>query len=453
MVDLKAIDLYLLKLKNGSKIKDNVVIDDADIADYLEEIKHKDEDKFFEYLNSLPVELRAKTFIELPISFQIDLILKYDLDGLVKIIENLDSDDATDLYQICVKTSNDKAQEIFMLLNDITQKNIEKLISYPKDEAGSLMQTELFKVSSTRTVKYAKEKLAKLKKDGMGTVENIFIVDEKSRLIKSIPMDELILEFDDAIFEEILDKYPQTYSVVSHEDIQTVVTLVEKYDLVSLAVVDMMGHLLGRITHDDIVDVMNKQATAQIYNLNKLNADEQLEESFSKTTKTRATWLGINLINATIASMVIGVFEETLQAVVALAVLMPIVANMAGTASAQTMTVIVRQMGIGEITLNNLKPIIKKEVLIAALNGLLFGILSFAMAQIRFDNILISLSISLAMFVSFIFAGLLGSTVPMLLAKAKLDPAVASSVIILTLVDIMGFFSFLSIAKILIPDI
>lgn len=447
-MNIKAIDLYLQKLKHG--VKDEHKIDDADLADYLEDVKQKDEDKFFEYLNSLPLKIRAETFIELPTPFQIDLILKYDSHGLADIIEVLDSDDATDLFIAITKTNKEKEEDVFSLLSDRKQKTIEKLISYESQEAGSLMQTEILKVSSFRTIAYAIEKLGRLKEKGIGTVQSVFVTDEIGRLLKSISIDDLILEKSEQTFDDILSKYPDSYFVTSHDLVDDVINIIEKYDLTTLAVVDRKGHLIGRITHDDVVDSMQKRATQQIYNLNKINADEHISEEFSKTTKTRAMWLTINLVNAVIASVVIGVFEHTLETIVALAVLMPIVANMAGTASVQTMTVIVRQMGIGEITFDHLKPILKKEINISIINGLLFAFLSFFVAQLWFGEVLISTAIAASMFVSFLSAGILGASVPMFLKKIHLDPAVASSVVVITLVDIIGFFSFLYFAEIII---
>lgn len=447
-MNIKAIDLYLQKIKNG--VKSNEKVDDADLADYLEVVKQKDENKFFEYLNSLPKELRAQTFIELPTVFQVDLILKYDSQGLAQIIKDLESDDATDLFIAIGKADKKKEEEVFLLLDDKTQKNIEKLISYDSNEAGSLMQTEIFKVSVTRTVHYAIEKLARLKKEGMGAVQNIFITDDKGKFIKSIAIDDLILESQDSVFEDILYKYQNDYYIGSHDSLDNVVNMIEKYDLLSLAVVDRMGHLIGRITHDDVIDIMQERATKQIYNLNKLDENEELQENFAKTTKTRATWLTVNLVNAVIASLVIGIFEHTLDAIVALAVLMPIVANMAGTASVQTMTVMVRQMALGEITLSNVKPILIKEINISILNGILFAFLSFFITQVWFGQTLISTAIALSMFVSFVSAGILGAGIPMVLKKVNLDPAVASSVVVITLVDIIGFFSFLWFAELII---
>ncbi|MEA1917789.1 MAG: magnesium transporter [Campylobacterota bacterium] len=447
-MNTKAIDLYLKKLKKG--INQDSKIDDADIADYLEDIKKDDENKFFDYLQTLPIQIRAQTFIELPTTFQIDLILKYNAQGLAEIIEALESDDATDLFIAISKTHKELEDEVFSHLSDKTQKSVEKLMSYDDDEAGSLMQTEIFKVSDFRTIEYAIQKLSRLKKEGIGSVQSVFVTDSGGRLVKVVSMDDLILEDKTQQFSQIVDKFSDTYSIASHDSVENVINMIEKYDLTTLAVVDRNSHLIGRITHDDVIDIMQEDATKQIYNLNKIDADEEIQEGFTKTAKTRATWLTINLANAVIVSIIIGIFEHTLDTIVALAVLMPIVANMAGTASVQTMTVMVRQMALGEITLGNMKPILKKEISMSLLNGIFFGVLSFGITQVWFSDILISTAIGLSMFISFLSAGILGSSVPIVLKKLKLDPAVASSVVVITIVDIIGFFSFLWFAELII---
>lgn len=444
-MDIKAIDLYLQKLQNG--VHGNHYIDDADMADYLEEVRHQDVQKFFVYLNSLPIKMKAETLMELPVPFQVDFILEQDAENLAQIIEVMDSDDAVDFYQAIRKTDTEKGEALFALLSDQTQKTIEKLMHYESDEAGSLMQTEIFQVSSQKSVADAIDTLAVLKQKSIGSIQNLFVTDETGKFLNSIGLDDLILEKSDVILTDIIKKLPTAYSVNTHDAIDTVLEAIEKYDITSLAVVDRKGYLIGRITHDDAVDMMQKLATQQIYNLNKVSESEELHESFGKTTKTRSIWLTVNLLNAIIASMVIGIFEETLSAIVALAVLMPIVANMAGTASVQTMTVIVRQMALGKISFYAFRPIFIKELNMAVINGLLFGIVSTIVAQVWFEKIYVSVSIGLAMFVSFVFAGILGTTVPILLKRVGFDPAVASSVIVITLVDIIGFFSFLWFAQ------
>lgn len=447
-MNVKAIDLYLNRLKNG--LNGSKKIDDADIADYLEDVKQKDDEKFFEYLNSLPPKVRAETFMELPTSFQLELILKYDADGLAVLVENLDSDDATDLMIAISKTDKNKEEAVFTLLSDTLQETIEKLLVYSDSEAGSIMQTELLKAFIDETINDAIERLVKLKEEGIGSIQSLFVVDKYGKLLKTISLDDLIVEKKKSKFSVIIDKFPVSHAVSAHDDIDTVLNTIEKYDLTALGVVDRMGHLIGRITHDDVVDIMEERATRQMYSMNKLDGDEEIQEGFGQTSKTRAIWLSINLVNAIFASLVIGIFEETLEAIVALAVLMPIVANMAGTASVQTMTVVVRQMALGELTFSDVKPLFKKEMNVALLNGILFGVMSSIVSWIWFGSPFIAIAIGLSMFVSFLSAGLLGASVPLLLKRINLDPAVASSVVVITLVDIIGFFSFLWFAELII---
>jgi magnesium transporter len=455
-MNFKAIDLYLQELQNGKKRADSindirdVNVDDADIADYLEDIKRDDEKKFFDYLNSLPLNIKAQTFMELPTAYQIDLILKSEPKDLADMVETLDSDDAADLMIAIEKVDEKKEKVIFELLSDKRQSQIERLLEYSEKEAGSLMQIELFKIKANKLVSDALNKLAKLKENGVNNVQYLFVTDQSNKLLKAIAMDDLILEHRSAAIESIIDKYPVAHAVSSRDSIETAMQYIEKYDITTLPVVDRMGHLIGRITHDDIVDAMQKSATRHIYSMNKVGAEEEINESFAKTSKTRASWLGINLINAIIASLVIGIFERTIDELVALAILLPIVANMAGTASVQTMTVIIRQMSLGEIDYNDIKPFMQKEFSISFLNGILFGFGSALIAQLWFHDQLVSLAMGLSMFVSFISAGLLGVLVPLGLKKINFDPAVASSVIVITLVDIIGFFSFLGFATVII---
>jgi len=447
----KQIDYYFQQLKEGLKYEEiEHKVHHADMADYLGDVKKVDEEKFFEHFNILPIARRAETFLELPTAFQIDLIENYDVAQMAEMVEVLKSDDATDIFLFITKENKAKADEIFTLLSDARQEEIEYLTEYEEYEAGSLMQTELFKVKRSESVSDALKKLALLKSKGIGRVEGIFVTDEQNKLLKTIFMDDLILENPEDKFSTFMEKLPHPYVVSSHDSIDDALKMIEKYDLSVLAVIDRRGHLIGRITHDDVVDRMQERATKQIYNLNKLHANEEIEERFSKTSRSRAIWLSINLVNAVIASLVIGLFESTIEAIVALAVLMPIVANMAGTASVQTMTVVIRQIGLGEINFKDIRPILFKEMKMAVLNGLFFGLLSFGVAELWFGNYLISIAIGLSMFVSFVFAGVLGAIVPMLLKKVGFDPAIASSVVVITLVDIIGFFSFLWFAELIV---
>ncbi len=444
----RAIDLYLQQLKEGIQHETiEHTIHHADMADYLESVSREDKNTFFEQFNLLPLSNKAETFLELLATLQKDLIEEMDALSLAELIGVLKSDDATDVFLFITKIDKVKAENIFVLLSDEQQDEIDQLTHYDDHEAGSLMQTELLKVSLNQTIEEALEKLSNLKANGIGRIESLFVTDEHNKLLKNIFMDDLILENSQDKFSDFMHKFPNPEVIGGHESIDTLLIMIEKYDLSVLGVVDRRGNLIGRITHDDVVDSMQEKATQQIYNLHNLHADEEIQESFAKTSRTRAIWLTINLFNAILASLVIGVFEETLHQIVALAVLMPIVANMAGTASMQTVTVIVRQLALGEIRFSDVQRILIKEITIGMLNGLFLGILTAGISQFRFHDGLISLSIGLSMFISFIFAGILGASIPLLLKKVHIDPAVASSVLVLTFTDIIGFFSFLWLAE------
>lgn len=443
-MDIKSLDLYLDKLEKGTY---DVHMSDADHAAFLEVLKQHDEEKFFTYINLLSPELRAEILMELPLPFQVDYIRESDEVRLSRIIEALDSDDATNLFLTIVKKEKEKSKKVFELLSQTKQETISDLMTYPEDQAGALMQTELFVVPSYKSIAEATEILAGLKREGLGTVQSVYVTDERGKFIKAIPIDDLFIEKSDQTFDQIIDRYPESYSILAHESIDKVIESVSKYDLTTLAVLDNKGYLLGRITHDDAVDAMQRRATGQIYNLSRVHKDEEVQESFVKSTQTRSIWLAINLANAIIASLVIGVFEHTISAIIELAILLPIVANMAGTASVQTMTVIIRQMALGNINFELLRPLFLKELSIAVANGLIFGIMSSVAAHVWFGNLHVSAAIGLSMLVSFVLAGVLGTTVPILLKRMNFDPAVASSVIVITAVDIIGFFSFLWFAK------
>lgn len=424
--------------------------DDADIADGLEVIKEEDEERFFTYLDRLPPGVRAQTVVELPAPFQDDLIERHGPEALAEVVGALETDDATDLMQRVLKVDADKAEQVFGLLADTLQKDIRQLLTYAEDEVGSVMQTEVFTAGVDETIQGSLRRLKRLKADGrLQQAQEVFVVDEYKRLLRVMPFADLILQPARTRYQELLDDFSEPYTVLSNANVEEAVRTIERYDLTAVAVVDRFGHLLGRVTHDDVVDLIQELATGQMYALGKVSAGEELRESAVETGKSRALWLGINLVNAVLASMVIGLFEDALTALVALAVLMPIVANMAGTASVQTLTVVVRQLALGELTTQNAIAVFTKEVNISALNGLLFGVLSMAVSYVWFGSAWVGVAMALAMFISFLSAGLLGAGTPVLLRRVGIDPAVASSVIVITLVDIIGFFSFLGLAEVL----
>lgn len=425
--------------------------DDADIADYLEVIKAEDEERFFNYLRGLPSKLQAETLIELPPPIQADLIRKLESNALAELVKVLATDDATDLLQLVLKVDHDKGEAVFDALTDRLQQVIRRLMVYEEDQAGAWMQTEVFSVRDGETITNSLRRLRRMKAtERLERVQYVHVVDENKKLLRTIPLSELILIPTRKRYGEIIEEFATPYCVEAAAPIDEAVKVIERYDLALLPVVDRNGHLIGQITHDDVVDIIQEMATEQMYGLGNVSAAEDPYESAVKTGRSRAFWLGINLVNVTLVSVVIGLFEEALESIVALAVLMPIVANMAGTASMQTLTVMVRQIALGELTPVNALRFFRKEIGIAAVNGVVFGLAGMLISYLRFDSLLLGAVMGLAMAISFIFAGALGAGVPVLLKRLGIDPAVASSTLVITMIDVVGFFSFLALATVVL---
>ena len=267
----------------------------------------------------------------------------------------------------------------------------------------------------------------------------------------SIPLEDLITGDFKATFKEFVESAPEDeyQAVVAWDDdsINKVIELVEDYDLSVLPVIDHHGKLLGRITADDIHDIIQDSATEQMYNLAGVDDEAEEESTLYKAGRARAIWLLINLFTAFMAAAVIGLFEGAIQSYVALAVLMPIVASMGGNAGTQALAVTVRQLALGEIDSTNAIEAIKKEVSISTANGFLFSFIVGTIAYFWFGEAMLGVVIGCAIVINLFLAGLFGAIIPLALKKGGIDPAVGSSVLLTTVTDVMGFFCFLGLAQ------
>ncbi len=417
-------------------------------------LKQYDEDKFSEAIKLIPKEILGDVALELPDRYFDDMIASVEVKDLAKAVKELESDDQADFMQELEEHNEDIASEVFKRLDKSDQKDITKLKSYDEDEAGSYMQVELFKVNENDIVNDAIKKFSKLKKSNeLENVHNIFITKEDSTLLYSIDLDDLLTFDFNKSFKDNIQESDENYIPITAydtDDIKDVVNWVKEYDLFVIPIISKDNRLLGRITSDDIHDIISEQATEQIYNLAGLKDDIEDDEEVIKATKQRASWLGINLITAIIASLIIGLFANTLDNMVALAILMPIVASMGGNAGTQTLTVVVRQLTLKDISPSDAKRIIIKEVTISLLNGLLFAIIIGTIATVWFGIENLGFVIALSMIINLLMAGFFGATIPLILEKMKIDPAIGSTVILTTVTDIVGFFSFLGLATIIL---
>ena len=424
----------------------------SDIALHLKKIKKQDKELFYEILHKIPDEYLGEVLLELPEALRDKAYNSLSNTQITQALEELETDDATDIIQDLEDLDEQKADDILKSLDQDDQDDINWLKKYDEDEAGAYMQIELFSANVSETIQASINNLKKLKaNDDLENVHQVFIVDDDTTLMASIALEDLLTFDFNLTYKEILEsdkenKY-KPISVVGDDDIDEVVQQFEKYNLSVVAVIGYKNRLLGRITSDDILDVVEQSATEQMYQLAGVDDEFEQEEEIFQTGKKRASWLFINLLTAILASVVIGFYDDVLREFIALAILMPIVASMGGNAGTQTLAVMVRQLALGDIDEQNGKDAIKKEVLIAILNGILFATILGGIASLWFSNVMLGVVIALSMLITLFCAGFFGSIIPLMLKKLDIDPAIGSTVLLTTVTDIMGFFSFLALAK------
>lgn len=427
----------------------------SDIANSLKKIEKNSEDDFFFVLKKLPDDILGEVLLELPENLREDAYSELTIEQLTEAVDELESDDQTDIIQELEEFDEEKAKEIYDGLEVEDQKEIDWLKTYEEDQAGSYMQTELFSANLNETIKESLDRLTEGKaRDELVNIHQVFIVNDEKKLIASILLEDLIIIDFKKTYQEVLNEYDENrftpFVVQDKDDIDDVAKKFEKYDLNVVAVVGYQDMLMGRITSDDILDVIEENATEQMYQLAGVDDDFEHEDNLFATAKKRAMWLCLNLGTAILASLVIGIFDETIQAYVALAILMPIVASMGGNAGTQTLAVMVRQLALGDIELEHSKDAVKKEVIISLFNGFLFAIIMGIIAWVWFDEKLLGLVIGLSMILNLFSAGFFGASIPLILKKFDIDPAIGSTVLLTTVTDIVGFFSFLMLAKVIL---
>ena len=407
----------------------------ADAADIIEHLNQEDRENLIK-LNKFRID--PQVFVELNESIQSEIIKYLSIDSIVYILKNLESDDSIKIIEnLDEKNKNDVLSSLppkdrFVLLESL---------SYPEDSAARIMQREFTAIPSNwsvgQTIDYLREN-----KDLPEEFLEIFIVDNEFKPIGTVPSSKVLRNPRDAKMISIMNE--SQLSIPVNMDREEVGHLFENYNLNSACVVDKNNKLVGMITSDDVLTVLKEEAEEDALRLAGVG-DEEITDGVLKKTKRRFTWLLLNLFTAVIASIVIGFFQEDIEKVVALAVLMPIVASMGGNAGMQTLAVTIRTIATNELTKNNLSENVLKEFSIGILNGVIFAFISAVIVQLWFQDTTLSLIISISMILNMIVAGLFGILIPITLKKFKIDPAIASSVFVTTITDVIGFLSFLGI--------
>jgi len=423
----------------------------SEIANILKDL---DDKSFLEAVQAIPKELIADVALELPDRYFEDVIESFTPQEIAESVADLESDDQTDFIQELEEHDIEMAKEVFEELDSEDQADILKLKQYEDDEAGAYMQIEVYTAGLEQTVYDVIKDFADLRRNGeLENVHYLFVTGSDKKLRYGIGLDNLLVFNFDQTLRENIEKSPEKFKPIlakDNDDIADVVQKFQEYNLNSMPIVNDYGVLLGRITSDDIYDIMNEQATDQMYHLAGVDDEAEEDDDIFKAGKTRAIWLAVNLMTAIVASSVIGLFEETLESIVALAILMPIVASMGGNAGTQSLTVVVRQLALGDIAKHDAYRTIKKEVLLSLVNGLFFAIIMGIISIIWFDQEMLGIVIALSMIINLLFAGFFGSVVPLVLKRMDIDPAIGSTVILTTVTDIVGFFSFLGLATLIL---
>ncbi|APW64810.1 magnesium transporter [Poseidonibacter parvus] len=422
-----------------------------DIAKDLQDLRDIEINEYKNICKKIPSDLFAQILVNMPTYIQEEITNIISEKKVAKVTSSMDSDDASMLIYNISQKDEDAAQTVLSKLNDEDKQIIEELNAYEEEQAGAFMQKELFSVNINETIDTALKRLKKEKDlNILHDIFHAFLTDDENNYLGSIGLEELILFERTQTFKELPKDIIEHYSFNDKEEIDEVVSMFTNYNLNALAIINSDNKLLGRVTHDDVRNLMQEQDTKQLYSLAGVSDKAEEEESIFKIGKNRAFWLSINLITAILASIVIGLFDATIQSLVALAVLMPIVASMGGNAGTQTLTVTVRQMALGSIEYDDAKKTIIKEVIISLVNGLLFAFVIGVIAYFWFNIPLLGIVIAISMIINLVSAGFFGAVIPLVLEKLDIDPAIGSTVILTTVTDIVGFFSFLGLATIIL---
>ncbi len=410
---------------------------EADVANLIENLNPETRTKLIE-IESFNID--PEIFIELNESIQSEVLQLLSIDSLIKIIKRLESDNA---IKILENLSKEVKEKVLEKLPPKDKFLLQEGLSYPEDSAARIMQREFTAVPSNwtvgQTIDYLRED-----KDLPEEFLEIFIVDNDFKPIGTVPSSRVLRTSRDLKMNSIMREMPVLISV--NMDKEEVGLTFENYNLVSAGVVNKENKLVGMITADDVVTVVQEEAEEDTLRLAGVG-DEEITDSVMLKTKRRFNWLLLNLFTALLATWVISFFGASIEQMVALAFLMPIVASMGGNAGMQTLAVTIRAIATKELSKNNFNRVVGKEFLIGILNGIIFAIITAIIVQLWFKELNLSLLIGISMILNMIVAGLFGILVPVSLKKLNIDPALASSVFVTTITDVIGFLSFLGLGS------
>jgi len=414
----------------------------GEIALLLEAIQPKDRSVLWP---SIEISIQGEILKEVSEDVQSQLISEMTVDSLVKATEKLDTDDLADIVPNMPESA---VHSLLLTLDFKHRERLNKILSYPEDSAGGLMNTDFITVRPDVSIRAVIRYLRLLKEMPIDT-DQVFVVDRNFNYLGSLLITSLLTEEPERMVETLINN-DYSKPVSADADETEVALLFEQRNLISAPVIDENNQLVGRITIDDVVDVIRDQAEHSVMSMVGLDEDEDVFAPIIQSSKRRSVWLGVNLVTAFIAVYFIGLFEATLQQKIALAILMPVVASMGGIAGTQTLIIVTRGIATGRVTTANIKTLINKEVAVSGLNGIIWSIVIGLITYYWFADLLLSLIIALAIITNLVVAAFSGAFLPLLLSKLKIDPALAGGVILTTITDVIGFVAFLGLAALFI---
>ncbi len=387
-------------------------------------------------------ELEAEVLINLGDEIRLGLIKDMTPEQLVQVAEDLEVDDSADFVQSLPDTVID---QVLHSLDSQHRKLLESVLSFPEDSAGGMMNTDTITIRPEVTLDVVLRYL-RLLGDIPKQTDHLIVVDRDNHYQGILPLSQLLTNEPDNTVIDIMDD--KVTAIPSDMEDNEVAMIFEDLDLISAPVVDGNNMLLGRITVDDVVDVIREEADHSVLSMAGLNDEEDLFSPVLPSSQRRAVWLGINLLTAFLASWVVSNFETTLERVVTVAILMNVVASMGGIAGSQTITLVIRSMALGQLSRSNRRWVFNKEVLVGLFNGVIWAFVVALIATLWFDDLSVGLVIAAALVINLFFAAASGVAIPIILKKFHIDPAIAGSVILTTITDIVGLLAFLGLATI-----
>ena len=409
----------------------------AEVALLLESLPEPQRELTWELVYA---DLRGDVLAELNDEVRTKLLRQMETQELLSITEELDTDDLVDILQ---DLPDRVVREALASLDKQNRMRVEAALRYDEDSAGGLMSTDTVTVRADVPLDVVLRYL-RMRGEIPETTDSLFVVNRFDTYLGLLALSDLVTHDPDEIVADVMSL--ETEGIHPEMDADEVAMLFDQRDLISAPVIDDQGHLLGRITIDDVVDYIREEADQVQLAQAGLDVEDDMFAPVVTSARRRAVWLGINLVTAFMAAWVIGLFEHTIERIVALAVLMPVVASMGGIAGSQTLTLTIRGLALGQVTSANSRWLMAKELSVGVLNGLLWAIVVAAVAVFWFDDLQIGYVIAAAIVINLVCGAAAGITIPLVMRKFNIDPALAGNVVLTTVTDMVGFMAFLGLA-------